>query len=64
LYKDEDFAQVVEIAMGPLRQSREGAEGVIRWASRSDSAQVFVAEADGKVVGFLTLHGLEQDGTE
>lgn len=55
LYKEEDFAQVVEIAIESLRQNREDAEGTIRWASRSDSAEVFVTEADEKVVGFVML---------
>lgn len=58
LYGDEDFSQVVKIALGPLGQVQSEAEGVILWASRSDSAQVFVAEADGKVVGFLMLEWL------
>ena len=58
LYRDEDFSQVVEIAVDLLVEDRERVEGVILWASRSDSAQVFVADADGKVVGFLMLEWL------
>ena len=53
MYRDEDFSQVVDIAVGPLRQARSEAEEVIHWASRDESAQVFVAEVDGKAVGFL-----------
>jgi len=60
LYKDEDFDQVVNIAVDPLGQVRSEAERVIRWASRDDSAQIFVAEADRRVVGFLML---ERPGT-
>ena len=55
LYRDEDFGQVLDIAVGPLRQARSEAEGVIHWASRDESAQVFVAEVNGKAVGFLML---------
>jgi len=55
LYRDEDFSQVVNIAVGTLRQVQSEAEGVISWASKDKSAQVFVAEADEKVVGFLML---------
>jgi len=55
LYRDEDLSQVVDIAVGPLRQARSEAEGVIHWASRDESAQVFVAEVNGKAVGFLML---------
>ena len=55
-YKDEDFSQVVDLAVGLVRgQVRSEAEGVIRWASKDKSAQIFVAEADNKVVGFLVL---------
>ena len=55
LYKDEDFSQVVDIAVEPLGQARSEAEGVISWASRDENAEVFVAETDGKIVGFLML---------
>ena len=55
LYRDGDFGQVVDIAVGPLGQVRSEAEGVIRWASKSESAQLFVAEHDGRVVAFLML---------
>ncbi|MGD8506780.1 MAG: GNAT family N-acetyltransferase [Candidatus Bathyarchaeota archaeon] len=61
-YGDEDFSQVLEIALRLLGQVRSEAEGVIRWASRDDSAaQIFVAEAKGKIVGFLML---EWSGTQ
>jgi len=49
LYKDEDFSQVVEIAVGPLGQSREGAEGTIRWASNSDSAKFSLQKLMGRL---------------
>ena len=55
LYEDEDFGPVVDIAVDPLGQARSEAEGVIRWASRSEDAEIFVAESDGRVVGFLML---------
>jgi len=56
LYRDENFSQVVDMAVGLVRgQVRSEAEGVIRWASRDKSAQIFVAEADSKVVGFLMM---------
>ena len=62
LYRDEDFSQVVDIAVvlvhntdRPLKQVRSEAEGVIRWASKDESAQIFVAGVDGKIVGFLML---------
>ncbi len=55
LYRDEDFSQVVEIALDLLVEDKERVEGVIRLASRSDRFGLFVAEADGKVVGFLLL---------
>ena len=61
MYRDEDFSQIVKIAVGPLGQSQAAAEGTISWATRSDSAEIFVAEVDGKVVGFLML---EWPGTE
>ena len=59
LYEDEDFGQVVEIAVDHLARERSEAEGYIRWASRErelhDAAQIFVTEVDDKVVGFLLL---------
>ncbi len=54
-YRDEDFRQVVDIAVDLLWQVQSEAEGVIRWASKDKSAQIFVAESDSKVVGFLVL---------
>jgi len=54
-YRGEDFSQVVEIALDLLVEDRERVESTIRMASRSDSFQLFVAEADGMVVGFLML---------
>jgi len=59
LYRDEDFSQVVEIAISTLGASRSEAEGYLCWASnereRHGTAQIFIAESDGKVVGFLIL---------
>jgi len=55
LCRDEDFSQIVDIATDHLGQVRSEAEGVISWASKDKSAQIFVAEADIKVVGFLML---------
>jgi ribosomal protein S18 acetylase RimI-like enzyme len=54
-YRDEDFSQVMEIAMDLLVENRERVEGTIRMASRSDAFKLFIAETDGMVVGFLML---------
>ena len=56
MYRDEDFSQVVEIALDLLVEDKERVEGVIRLASRDDHYELFVAEADGKVAGFLLLN--------
>ncbi len=59
LYRDEDFSQVVEIAISTLGASRSEAEGYLCWASnereRNGTAQIFIAESDGMVVGFMIL---------
>lgn len=54
-YRDQDFSQVVEIALDLLSEDRERVEGVIRLAWGSDRFDLFVAEIDGKIVGFLLL---------
>ncbi|MCW4020098.1 MAG: GNAT family N-acetyltransferase [Candidatus Bathyarchaeota archaeon] len=54
-YNDCDYRHVVELAVDPLTQSREGAEKTISWASKSEDADVFVADLEGEIVGFIMM---------
>jgi ribosomal protein S18 acetylase RimI-like enzyme len=54
-YRDEDYEQVVELTVGPLGQSRKDAEEVIGWVPTVEHAEIFVAEREGKVVGYIMM---------
>jgi len=60
-YRNEDYKQVVELTVGPLRQSRKDAEDVISWVPTVEYAEIFVAEVEGKVVGYIMM---EYPGSE
>jgi len=54
-YEEEDYQQVVELTVGPLGQSRKDAEEVISRVPTVEYAEIFVAEAEGKVVGYIMM---------
>lgn len=54
-YKEEDYERVVELAVDPLGQETETARNVISWASESKDADVFVAEVENEIRGFITM---------
>ena len=60
-YRDEDYKPVVELTVGPLRQSRKDAEEVISWVPTVRHAEIFVAEVEEKVVGYIMM---EYPGSE
>jgi ribosomal protein S18 acetylase RimI-like enzyme len=54
-YKGDDYDQVVELTVGPLKQSRKDAEEVISWVPTVGHAEIFVAEVERKVVGYIMM---------
>jgi len=60
-YRDKDYEQVVELTVGPLRQSRKDAEEVISWVPTVEHAEIFVGEKEGEVVGYIMM---EYPGSE
>ncbi len=54
-YGRKDYERVVELAVDPLGQERETAKSVISWASESKDADIFVAEVDDKIRGFVMM---------
>lgn len=60
-YRDEDYERVVELTVGPLRQSRKDAEEVISGVPTVEPAEIFVAEKEGNVVGHIMM---EYPGSE
>ena len=60
-YRDEDYEKVVELTVGPLGQSRKVAEDVIGRVPTVEHAEIFVAEKEGTVVGYIMM---EYPGSE
>ena len=54
-YREEDYQQVVELTVGPLRQNRKVAEEVISWVPTAKHVEIFVAELEDKVVGYIMM---------
>ena len=54
-YNKEDYERVVELTVDHLEQNREVAEKVLSWATTVEHVDLFVAEVEGEVVGFIEM---------